>query len=353
MAKGEPETPAAPVSVAHETDHGDTAPETEPGTFSVIAVGDVMMDKHARHHIHEHGIEYPFAGVEQELSAHDIAFANLEAPISARGAEQKKWKKFHFRVHPDHARALTLSGIDVVSLANNHMMDFGEEALLDTVRALDGWGIRHAGAGGNVEAARAPVRMDVKGTEVIFLSYCAFQPSFMHALDERPGVAPADEEAIIEDVKTFKTPENVVLVSLHWGVQHTDRATAGQRALARRILDAGADSILGHHPHRPQDVEVYHGKIIAYSLGNFLFGYYNPIYRNNIALVLEFRGNHLTGTRILPVDGRNGRIRFQPRFMKGGGARKVLTHVMGLSAGNGTQMRIEGDEAILDLTASP
>jgi poly-gamma-glutamate synthesis protein (capsule biosynthesis protein) len=318
--------------------------------FTVIAVGDVMMDKHAQSAIARHGLDYPFARAAPVLAAHDVAFANLEAPISSGGAMHARSKRYHFRVDPRHARALTHSGIDVVSLANNHMMDYGETALLDTVTHLSRWSILHAGAGGNLEAARAPARLAAGATEVVVLAYCAWAPAPIHARDDKPGVAPLEGEIVTADVRRYKREDNVVLVSLHWGVQHTDTATPAQRHLAREILDAGADAVLGHHPHRPQEVEVHDGKIVAYSLGNFLFGYYNPIYRNNIALVLEFEGTELAAARILPVDGKNARIRFQPRFLEGRRAGAVLGHVARLSRRLGTVMHRRGHEAVIDLS---
>jgi poly-gamma-glutamate synthesis protein (capsule biosynthesis protein) len=232
------------------------------------------------------------------------------------------------------------------------MMDYGDMALLDTVKALDGWAIRHAGAGGNIEAARAPARVQIGSTDVIVLAYCAFGPSPMHATDDGPGVALLDTEQIRADLAVHKKDDNVVLVSLHWGVQHTDHATQHQRKLAREILDAGADAIIGHHPHRPQGLEVHDGKVIAYSVGNFLFGYYNPVYTNNIALVLEFEGSKIVGARVLPVDGKNARIRFRPKFMTGKKGLDVLEHVGKLSERFGTMMTVESDAASIDLAAS-
>jgi poly-gamma-glutamate capsule biosynthesis protein CapA/YwtB (metallophosphatase superfamily) len=282
------------------------------------------------------------------LEAHDVAFANLEAPISDRGTE-RTGKAYRLRVDPAHARALTRSGLDVVSLANNHMMDFGDAALGDTIERLDAWGIAHAGAGADLGTARAPARLEASGTEIVVLAYCAWAPAPIHAREARPGVAPMLRDVVLEDVRAYKREDNVVLVSLHWGIQHTDRATRGQRRLAREIIDAGADAILGHHPHRPQEVEVHRGRPIAYSLGNFVFGYYNKLYRDNVALVLEFEGARLAAARILPVAGRNGRIRFQPSFLEGEEGLGVLGRLSALSARLGTRLQVEDGSAAVDL----
>lgn len=324
----------------------------EEQRFSVFAAGDVMMGKIAQSFIRYRGLDYPFAGIREEIEKHDIAFANLEAPISSRGREKVK-KMYRLRVSPAEARALTRSGFDVVSLANNHMMDFGETALSDTIKHLDTWGIAHAGGGADLGKAREPARFDIHGTEVVFLAYCAWYPAPIHAREARAGVAPLDRDRILEDVRAHKRDDNVVLVSLHWGVQHTDHATRGQVSLAHDIIDAGADAILGHHPHRPQEVEIYDGKPIAYSLGNFLFGYYNKIYRHNIALVLDFEGSSLTGGRVLPIAGKNGRIQFQPHVLTGGEGLSVLKHVARLSNRFGTHLAAGAGSAEIDLATGP
>jgi poly-gamma-glutamate synthesis protein (capsule biosynthesis protein) len=343
---------AGPSSGSVHGSRDRTEAEQGGGRFSVIAVGDVMMGKIAQSFIHEQGLDYPFARVRNELSKHDIAFANLEAPISSRGREKVK-KMYRLRVNPAAARALVPSGLDVVSLANNHMMDFGETALADTVKHLDSWRIKHAGGGADLEEAREPARFVAAGTEVVFLAYCAWYPAPIHARKDRAGVAPLDRDLILEDIRKHKREDNVVLVSLHWGVQHTDRATRGQVRLAHDIIDTGADAILGHHPHRPQEVEIYNGGPIAYSLGNFLFGYYNKIYRNNIALVLEFEGSSLASARILPIAGKNGRIRFQPHVLTGGEGLAVLKHVARISKRFGTDFTAVDGAAEIDLTPAP
>ncbi len=346
--------PGAAPSLPHDESVATTsagAPDPQPPAsrrLSLIAVGDVMLGKIAQSHIRDNGLDYPFGGVREVLDAHDIAFANLEAPITSRGEEKVK-KQYRLRVDPRQARALTRSSIDVVSLANNHMMDFGETGLSDTIKHLDAWSIRHAGAGSDLERSQAPAVLEAAGTPVVALAYCAWYPAPIHARQDRPGVSPLDRELILEDVRTHKRDGNLVLVSMHWGVQHTDRATSGQVDLAHDIIDAGADAILGHHPHRPQEVEVYHGKPIVYSLGNFVFGYYNKIYRHNIALVLEYDGTEPLAARILPVAGKNGSIKFRPYFLEGKTGLAVLGNVASLSKRFGTTLDITPTAAEIDL----
>jgi len=346
-----PETGAAPPLPAGEEVAAAAAPAPEPrapGRFSLIAVGDVWLGKFAQAYIRDRGLDYPFGDVRDVLDAHDVAFANLEGPITSRGQEKVR-KQYRLRVDPRQARALTRSSIDVLSLANNHMMDFGETGLTDTIKHLEAWNIRHAGAGEDLDGSHAPAVIEVGGTQVVFLAYCAWYPAPIHAREDRPGVSPLDREIILEDVRAHKRDDNLVLVSLHWGVQHTDRATSGQVNLAHDIIDAGADAILGHHPHRPQELEVYRGKPIAYSLGNFVFGYYNKIYRHNIALVIEYEGTEPAAVRILPVAGKNGAIKFRPRFLEGKTGLAVLGNVASLSKRFHTVMDVSPTAAEIHL----
>jgi poly-gamma-glutamate synthesis protein (capsule biosynthesis protein) len=269
--------------------------------------------------------------------------------ISDRGEIRSRKKKYHFRVEPGPGAAMQGSGIDVVSLANNHVMDYGDEALADTIRLLDGWGILHAGAGSDIASARSPARAVAKGTKVAFLAYCAWAPSPMHAREDRPGVAPLDIDAIAEDVRKAKEDGAVVLVSLHWGRQHEDRSRPGQSAAARAIIDAGADAILGHHPHRPQEVEVHRGRPIVFSLGNLIFGYRNKLYRDNVALVLGFDGTALVTARLVPLAGRNGMIRFRPFPLDGPRGMAALTRIAGLSKRYGTHLEVSPSTAEIGL----
>jgi poly-gamma-glutamate synthesis protein (capsule biosynthesis protein) len=215
-----------------------------------------------------HGPLYPFDAVRPLLSDADITFGNLEGTFTDRGAAMPK--TYTFRTPPRHARGLAEAGIDVVSLGNNHSMDFGEEGLLDTLAALDAAGIKHAGAGVDDWSARRPAFVEANGLRLAFLSYNA-APGAPPAGPATPGVAWASFEAIRQDVALALDDADLVIVSLHAGVEYQDAPSYEQRALARAAVDAGAVLVLGHHAHVLQGWERYGEGLIVYGLGNFVF----------------------------------------------------------------------------------
>jgi poly-gamma-glutamate synthesis protein (capsule biosynthesis protein) len=211
---------------------------------------------------------YPFASVRPALADADLTIANMEGTFTDRGSQADKF--YTFRTPPKHARGLADAGIDLVSLGNNHAMDFGADGLADTLAALDAAGVKHAGAGMNEQAARAPVLLQVNGLKLAFLSYNAVLEATF-ARGSSAGVAYADPASVRADVARAKQQADLVIVAFHGGVEYTDAPTAEQRSLARTAVDAGAALVLGAHPHVLQGWERYNGGFIVYSLGNFVF----------------------------------------------------------------------------------
>lgn len=265
--------------------------------LKVACIGDIMM------------LRRPEARTERfpgtALRSADLAFANLEAPVSDRGYRQDKI--IALRMPPESAPALKEMGLHVVSLANNHTLDYGYEALFDTVERVRAQGVQVVGAGASLDEAMAPAIVEVKGRTVACFGFCSAIPFGTSAAADRPGLAPirvkqtieADSAAQDEQpgtspyVHTWALPEDVeraaaairkakaeghlVLVHIHWGVPSGWMpAFQGwladyQRPLGHALIDAGADAIYGHHPHVIHGAEVYKGRPIFYSLGNYLF----------------------------------------------------------------------------------
>lgn len=223
------------------------------------------------------GPAVPFAGVAQTLGSADLLVANLECVISERGEPQPK--AYTFRAPLAAADSLSLAGVDVVSVANNHSLDFGFDALSDTRQLLADRQIAAVGAGENEAVARAPVVVERNGLKVAFLAYVDVPVETRSGFDTRawiattnaPGVAWADVEHISADVAAARAQADVVVVLLHFGLESRTQVTAAQRAQAHAAIDAGAALVLGSHPHVLQGVEPYNGGLIAYSLGNFVF----------------------------------------------------------------------------------
>lgn len=256
------------------THDGDVVakPINEGEVRTLLFVGDIMLDRSVRKQIErEQDPLYPFVRIADTIRTADVAFANLEGPISDRGTNQGSIYSFRFEpVGTKHS--LSFAGFDVVSLANNHIWDWGVDALTDTVRHLDEAGIGHVGAGRTSVEANTPFVTQVGDTKIAMLGYTNLYPRSLEATDNQPGVSSFRVASATEQIESLKAAgTDIVIVSFHWGVEYEMHSTSSQQVIARALVDAGADLIIGHHPHAIQEVEEYQGKYIVYSLGNFVF----------------------------------------------------------------------------------
>lgn len=298
-------------------------------SVTIAAVGDVMLGASMEPAIREHGPDHPFAGTAGALRRADIAICNLEAPFGTKGKPFKK--RFTFLVPPSRAGALARAGFDVVALANNHMMDYGAEPLTETIRVLDSLGIAHSGAGGNLTEARRPAVVERNGLKIAFLSYSKVYPAEFWATSKRAGTAPGEERYIAEDVAAARKRADLVVVSFHWGAELMDTPKPYQRKLARLSIDSGADLVLGHHPHVLQGLELYQGKLIAYSLGNFAFGSRSRRCTESVILEADVSPSGLKGVRIVPISVDNLKTDFQPAIASGPEGRAILDNLRRIS----------------------
>lgn len=210
----------------------------------------------------------PFKAVAPLLRQADLRIGNLECVI-ARGG-QRVAKPWTFRAHPSSLPVLQRH-VDVVSLANNHSGDFGPAAFGEMLDRLDRAGMAYFGGGRDLRHAHRPHIVERHGLRIALLGYNEMFPRRFEAGDRQAGIAWADEEAMVSAVVSARAVADVVIPYLHWGQEDSLRAHARQRALARRLIAAGADAVVGTHPHVRQDVEVVDGKPVFYSLGNFVF----------------------------------------------------------------------------------
>lgn len=199
----------------------------------------------------------------------DLAVINLEGPLTLRG--EKVPKPFNFRMPPSTTRILNGAGVDVVCIANNHVFDYGPDGLFDTISYLDSTGIAHIGAGRNEREAYAPALFAVGGRNVALLAFYGGGEA-PGASGSKPGVARRDLNRIRRSVGSIRDSVDYIVVVLHWGTEKETIPDHGQQSFARGIIDAGADAVIGHHPHVLQGIERYGNGVIAYSLGNFIFG---------------------------------------------------------------------------------
>lgn len=270
---GEPVTPSpkpkstptsSPVIEHQAQDKGN-------GSVTMTFVGDVMMSDKVEGILKEQGYDYPYTHVKSFFEQADLSIANLETPITKNGTKQIK--EYSYQSSPEALPPLAAAGIDLVNLANNHSMDRGPDGLLDTLKHLDDAAIAHVGAGKNIEEAYQPVIMEKNGMKLAFLGLSHVIPeASWKATKNGPGLTqvynPTDAEKAIANAKQ---EADVVIVIAHWGIEREDMRSKEQKNLAMRFIDAGADLIVGSHPHVLQGFEQYKGKWIAYSLGNFIF----------------------------------------------------------------------------------
>ncbi len=242
------------------------------GEHTLLFVGDIMLSRDIAGLIKkEQDPLYPFLLIASTTRAADLAFANLENPVSNRGTRQGS--EYSFRAEPvGSINALQYAGFDLVNLANNHIWDYGRDAALDTMQYLRDAGISYIGFGRNYDEANTPVIKLVGDAKVAFLGYTEFYSKALWA-DDRLGLSEFVPDKIAKQIAEIKKSgqADIVVVSFHWGQEYQTKANAMQRHIAHQMIDAGADLVIGHHPHVPQEFEKYENGYIAYSLGNFVF----------------------------------------------------------------------------------
>lgn len=264
--------------------------EQNTETISLAFVGDVMLARNVGQKILQHGVNYPLAKVKSILSQADIAFGNLEGALTGNKVTGSS-RAFIFCSPPGFGESL-VGSLDIVSLANNHANDGGAAGIIETIAALKKLRIVYVGAGRNFQEARSLRVIEMKGKKIGFLAYTDLANSGLSrasATATKPGVASATTKAVFDEIKTAKRKVDFLVVSLHWGVEYQiGEPNARQKNLAYKCIDYGADIIVGHHPHVLQKVEVYQGKTIAYSLGNFVFDNHRPSRAKTTILWLDW-----------------------------------------------------------------
>lgn len=257
----------------------------EKETINIILVGDIMLNRGVEYMIQQHNDwKWPFLRVADEVRKADILFGNLESVISDKGT--KVGSIYSLRAEPEAIEGLTFAGFDIMSLANNHAFDYTVEALKDTFVRLKMAGIDFVGADLNESGAFSPMVKQVKEKKIAFLAYTNLGPAVWRAGLNSPGIAWIDRkdfEKIKEDIVNVKQKSDVLIVSLHAGTEYETEPNQFQKDFSKMAIEAGADLVVGHHPHVVQPYEKYPEKKseisngaskngwIFYSLGNFVF----------------------------------------------------------------------------------
>jgi Bacterial capsule synthesis protein PGA_cap len=243
---------------------------------TLAAVGDINLGDGPGAFIAQRGVRYPWTSAAPVLRRADVAFGNLECAVSTRGVPIPK--EYNFRGHPAALRAMArYAGLDVLNLANNHVGDYGTEAMLDTVRLTRGYGMTAVGAGDSPRSAARPRVVKRLGLRIAFVGFSDILPASFFAASGRPGTRQATPDNIRASVRAARRRAHVVIATFHWGVERATVENARQRAFAAEALRAGATAVIGAHPHVLQPIRrAGPRRLVAYSLGNFVFGAGSP-----------------------------------------------------------------------------
>lgn len=250
-------------------------PADEENQAVLLFAGDILLSDHVLKAYQQaggiHGVLDE--GYRSLIAGADSFIANQEFPFSDRGTAAAD-KEFTFRLAPEKVSVFQEVNLDIVSLANNHALDFGRDALEDTITTLDLAGIAHIGAGNNLDEAKTPVIREVGGITVGFLGATRVIPAADWAAGRYNSgmLATYDPAELLAAIKELRKNCDYLVIYVHWGVERATIPESYQRSLGQQYIDAGADLVVGSHPHVLQGIEYYKGKPIVYSLGNFIFG---------------------------------------------------------------------------------
>lgn len=268
-------------------------------SVKIVFVGDVMLDELPGERIAK-GFD-PFAEFADMFKSADLSIANLECAVGFKNQPKikamKEDKPFTFMAHP-RVLPLLKKHFNAVSLANNHSGDYGPAAFDGMLNHLDTAGVKYFGGGRNLRQAHEPALFTVKGQRIAILAYNLFLPRSFEALDDRPGSAWGEEDYIADGIRRARQihKADFVVVYPHWGWENEKFASRTQQRLAQFMLDHGADAVVGGHPHVTQNIQIYDGKPIFYSLGNFVFNGFDTT-DTNTGWVLELELNSGKGAK--------------------------------------------------------
>jgi len=266
---------------------------------SLVFAGDTVLDDTAGKIIEQGGD--PFSDFADYFAGADIRITNMECVVSTRG--QANDKMYTFQAHPRVIPVLQ-KHFDAVTLANNHSGDFGPDAFAQMLSLLKEAGLAQIGGGMNLKDAHTPLVFTRNGWRIAVLSYNEFHPRSFEAGFDIPGVAWSEDQQVMEDIQTARRIHraDLVIPVMHWGWENERTANPRQRQLAKLMIDAGADAVIGGHPHVTQDVSVYKGKPIVYSVGNFVMKETdNAFQRKGWVLKMYFDKRGVTRFETLPV----------------------------------------------------
>lgn len=318
--------------------------EINASNITIFLTGDVMLTRGVDSLLDNN--RDVFGDLTPLFKMSDLVVINLEDPFT--NSKNNLKTVIPLKADPEHVQILKEDNINVACLANNHIMDYGETGLNDTVRALESYNITYVGAGSNLQQASKPAYFEVDNRTIAILNYfdtTTFQE--FSELELRPatannsGFAPAEWNVIKENLNQAKNRSDIVIVVFHYGNEYSTSPNEYQQNLSRKCIDEGADIVVGSHPHVTQGVESYNGKLIFYSLGNCVFDQSNPATKYSMVVKLQDLNGNLTAT-IYPFHITNS----CPRFMSTQSAESFLKNIKSHS---NADIKIEDGKGIIDI----
>ncbi len=313
---------------------------------SFCAVGDVLLDRGLKRVLEKNGPEYIFEETSGFINSHDLALCNLECVISTK--EIPIPKQYTFRADTSVMKGLKASGFNIYSLANNHTVDFGREALIEMKELLENNDFYTVGIGKNQVEAIKPLIVKVKGISVAVFANLNFPLESYIYLENLPGPCQASIEELTEKIKEIRKKVDFIVVSFHWGAEFNPYPINTQIEYAHKTIDAGADLIIGHHPHIIQSIEKYNNKFIIYSLGNFVFDQQKIERRETFIFSCKFSKTGIKHCSLIPVIIENydyeTKCGYRPTLASEKVFNRILERVKILSKNFGVELFIKNNK---------
>ena len=333
-ASAQPAAAPAPQQVQQPVQQPSAESQT-PRAFQMIAVGDVMTDRNVWGAIQANGAHSILAKVKDELLQADVRFANLECPLSTVGPHDPS--NCSFRADPRSIEVLRDGKLNIVSLANNHFLNAGREAALQTMSLLDKSHIAYAGAQSDRTKSSDPTFLTVNGLKLGFMAYTDL--TFEHGSYSK--VDPS-RQLFVAQVKAARAQCDVLFVSFHWGEEYQTLPSVRQRKLGHLAIDSGADCVIGHHPHVLEGVEDYHGHPILFSMGNFVFDQREGERMESAIFHLYYTEGQPWRVEATPI--WIPRSRMGPIYPERDRSEKIMARLVKISLPLSTKLAVEGEK---------
>lgn len=317
---------------------------SQPSSFNMVFAGDVMLGRGVETAINSD--PNIFGELKPVFNQSDLVIVNLESPVTYSSENFKK--TVPLKASPAYVHILKDNHVNVATLANNHIMDYGPQGLDDTITTLDKYGITHIGAGKNIQDALQPAYFNINGEKVAVLNFMdlsnfqGFSRSELPpATVNSPGFAPAEWDLVKNSIDTAKSQADIVIVFFHYGNEYSLTPNKDQVELSRKCIDEGADLIFGSHAHVPQSIESYKGKLIFYNLGNCVFDQKNPVTKDSMVVQLQVSNGNVYVT-VIPIHILNS----SPQIM---GNQHAINFLNRVNAGSNVKMDIKNGKGKLSM----